>query len=827
MKKLKSFTLLLCATLFMLAACEKPEKDNENPPVVIEPGYGIVRFSLNGACDIPSLPQESIAITKEEAEVSTLDAIIFKEDRLDSLISLKHVNSEYSFKIQEGDYSMILVANASQDFAAQMEKMPSGIAKDEVLEQIKLSSTPAKNNGLLMRSKSVSFKVEEEEECQLGSIELTCPLVRVDLLSGVEGLSMIELTVKEAHTSMNLKGETFKEENNLVIKEFTKNGKPDEPAINTGVVYLFANENTEISLSYYYNTVASVSSQMGTNIHGYMILGFVANREKLLEITEIRAKMDEGYTPAFDTPLPEYKIGISLSGDATEKSPLINAAVIPYDYEFEVNNAYMVFFKNNSLYEVIAGERYGKNLYQATLYAADTYQLIVLANISEELAEELKNLPAESTDKNTVLAIIANQAPDVENQFLMITEPEFVGVYNDWTYQKMVTHRLASRIDIINGVPGMTIDKAVFENRAKNTTLSLADTQANMLETKDYTGFEGTGSLTDYPIYAGKIYTYKNNSSTNKPTITIHYTLNGTKGTKVIDFEQHNGIAANTLYSVVLAGDNLDANVRIENWTTGYDPVVGDKQTVMNMSLAINNFAQFNVKSFNGNTVTFCSENNSYDSSNPEASGQFLWEDSWKSGDTYTDAEGNAWRIPTREEMALIFPAENDYVMNFNKQNASKNFNETLPDVLFGYHSGGTGSSKFMNQKVRNTGNAPCVIYALRFKGTDQYAAYRYEMANCNFDADNAYLSVKVKALDKDDNIDIYKIVDKLSPDYWRENYVEYIIPLAGLNIKDSRGVSFNLWMAEAQNIFMTFFQQQFQTTSEGTYANIRMVKAN
>lgn len=828
---MRKFTFLsVClAVLLITAACEKPE-DEITPPPVPEAGEGVVKFSLEALTAPDGLPEGTIAVTFGETEITTLDAILFSNGKLDSCISLNHVNAEYSFSAKAGGYTMILVANADTAFYRQAAQfIPGETPAYDVINQLTVGACRTEDNGLPMISEEVTFSVDEEKETNLETIQLSCPVVRIDLLSGVDGLVMESLKFTNAHTRMSL-DRTLSQGESLTITDFQNTGTPENPAVNTGSVYLFPDAATEMRLSYSYDGESSeISASMGNDMSGAMIWGFMANRKTELDITEIKTTMNEGYLPVFDIPLTEFKVGGALMGEGTETSFLPDVQVEPFDYEFNVNNAWFVFLKNDMLYSFEEGERYGRNMYQTTLYESGDFKVMMIANASEDLIAELSELPTETTNLQTILSTVANQDPGTKDNFLMVTDIKDITVESVFKTNKFDTKRLSSRIDIINGVPGMTIDKIVFENHAASTTLETGEPRSEMLDTQEYTGFEGIGSMTDYPIYAGKIYTYQNNSATNPPVLTIHYSINGDSGTKEVGFEDFDGITAGKLYSVVLSGDNLDVLVQEENWATGYSPKVGNKQGIMNAALAVNHFAEFNVKSFNGSNISFCTSNNSPEEDDPQASGYFTWNEEWKTS-TYTSEDGSKWKVPSIDEMQLLIP-DTVYSMDFNSVKATKTTEETLPEQLFGDHKGGTGTSVFRNQK-NNYSMAGCVLYALRFKGTEQYAAYRYELINCDLDADDAYLNIKIKALAPDDNTDILYIADAVNPDFWQRDVIEYNIPLSGVKFDAgsepmTRGMSTTLWVNSNKYMMLTLRESSLMEAREGEHANIRMVRVD
>ena len=72
--------------------------------------------------------------------------------------------------------------------------------------------------------------------------------------------------------------------------------------------------------------------------------------------------------------------------------------------------------------------------------------------------------------------------------------------------------------------------------------------------------------------------------------------------------------------------------------------------------------------------------------------------------------------------------------------------------------------------------------YAVRFNGTNEYAAYKYEMM-CEEEGDDTtpaklYMSVKIKALPHNLNVSVYDVVE--NEEYWENDYIEICLPTVG-----------------------------------------------
>ena len=70
-------------------------------------------------------------------------------------------------------------------------------------------------------------------------------------------------------------------------------------------------------------------------------------------------------------------------------------------------------------------------------------------------------------------------------------------------------------------------------------------------------------------------------------------------------------------------------------------------------------------------------------------------------------------------------------------------------------------------------------VYAVRFKGTSQYAAYRWETCQINGNPLERYLSIKIKALPADSELTVDDVADNAS--FWRDGFIEFKFPRFGL----------------------------------------------
>lgn len=189
--------------------------------------------------------------------------------------------------------------------------------------------------------------------------------------------------------------------------------------------------------------------------------------------------------------------------------------------------------------------------------------------------------------------------------------------------------------------------------------------------------------------------------------------------------------------------------------------------------------------------------------------------------DAILTVDGEQYRIPTIGELQLLMPKDDRYVAD--NQNpepiwtkpsfggarwSGELFTETVymkngadylplvtesmddPTVAFTGESQIRVGSEPKQTFIDNTTGYYCdgtsedctaytrySCYAIRFKGSSQYSAYKWEPAVCD---ENGvyYVSVKIKALPEGFNLNVYDITDNYS--FWREGYIEIKIPYTG-----------------------------------------------
>ena len=316
---------------------------------------------------------------------------------------------------------------------------------------------------------------------------------------------------------------------------------------------------------------------------------------------------------------------------------------------------------------------------------------------------------------------------------------------------------------------------------------------------------------------------------------------------KTSDTREFVDVERNTLYTVVLGnGDPVTTNevkfsLRIEDWNVvDMDEAVDpdeDEQMKRNKALKVNMFTPFNAKSVDLGAKKI---NAFYDKldvavpANPKDV-YFTYTELQDAGLTaadavLTDGEGNEYRLPTEGELNLLLPMwteeadratvnkEKDgmYYPYWNDNSSTntfpyvtvetpftetiylKNGTDNLPDETHPadpeYTLKGESQLKVGTQTEQIAYPADLVtnvynirpVYGLRFKGTNQYAAYRWETCKIASDPLERYLSIRIKALHPQDNATT--IDDVADETFWQDGFIEFQFPASGYYSPENAG---------------------------------------
>ena len=314
---------------------------------------------------------------------------------------------------------------------------------------------------------------------------------------------------------------------------------------------------------------------------------------------------------------------------------------------------------------------------------------------------------------------------------------------------------------------------------------------------------------------------------------------------KTSDTKEFVDVERNTLYTVVLGnGDPVTTNevkfsLRIEDWNVvDMDEAVDpdeDEQMKRNKALKVNIFTPFNAKNVDpgAKKINAFFDKLAVSADDCPTDSYFTYTQLKDAGmmaadAVFTSPDGGKYRLPTEGELNLLLPmwTEEADRATVNKEkdglyhpywndNPSTNtlpfvtvatpFTETiylkngmdnLPDETHPadpeYTLKGQSQLKVGVQTEQiaypiNPGTDIYnlhPVYGLRFKGTSQYAAYRWETCKIAGNALERYLSIRIKALHPQDNATT--IDDVADEAFWKEGFIEFQFPASGYYVPEN-----------------------------------------
>ncbi len=336
--------------------------------------------------------------------------------------------------------------------------------------------------------------------------------------------------------------------------------------------------------------------------------------------------------------------------------------------------------------------------------------------------------------------------------------------------------------------------------------------------------------------YAAVRITYRVNDS--KGTVEVPFIRTEAGGAQTpVDIERNHLYTVVLGNGKPVTTNEVQFTFKVEDWNTVEmpeeigpgDPLDPKSQQKLNAALKVNMFTPFNAKSVDLGTKKI---NSFFDKLTVSADdcptdSYFTYTELKDAGLTaadavLTDGEGNEYRLPTEGELNLLLPMwteeadratvnkEKDgmYYPYWNDNSSTntfpyvtvetpftetiylKNGTDNLPDETHPadpeYTLKGESQLKVGTQTEQIAYPADLVtnvynirpVYGLRFKGTNQYAAYRWETCKIASDPLERYLSIRIKALHPQDNATT--IDDVADETFWQDGFIEFQFPASG-----------------------------------------------
>ena len=344
--------------------------------------------------------------------------------------------------------------------------------------------------------------------------------------------------------------------------------------------------------------------------------------------------------------------------------------------------------------------------------------------------------------------------------------------------------------------------------------------------------------------YAAVRITYRVNDS--KGTVEVPFIRTEAGGAQTpVDIERNHLYTVVLGNGKPVTTNEVQFTFKVEDWNTVEmpeeigpgDPLDPKSQQKLNAALKVNMFTPFNAKSVDLGTKKI---NSFFDKLTVSADdcptdSYFTYTELKDAGLTaadavLTDGEGNEYRLPTEGELNLLLPMwteeadratvnkEKDgmYYPYWNDNSSTntfpyvtvetpftetiylKNGTDNLPDETHPadpeYTLKGESQLKVGTQTEQIAYPADLVtnvynirpVYGLRFKGTNQYAAYRWETCKIASDPLERYLSIRIKALHPQDNATT--IDDVADETFWQDGFIEFQFPASGYYSPENAG---------------------------------------
>ncbi len=283
---------------------------------------------------------------------------------------------------------------------------------------------------------------------------------------------------------------------------------------------------------------------------------------------------------------PVSRVTFSLNGSGKTRTA---AATTSLGYEANIQNCYVVAYKNNKLTQTIkATATATANEFTADLLASGVLDIYFIANVEEgtgKLANAITALTVGS-QSSALEALTASQTPGeyqataTDGFFPMIGKVSATINTQDaggTNIGSVTVKRLAARIDIDDVMPTGFIISGVTVNSRYDQSLLVRNTGNVAM-----TGLGSVSNDNDYTFstlpYQGHIYLYEDMSASTE--LVLHGTYNGHNINPVVHFVDGSGdpvpVVRNHIYNIKLTGESLtetlqgvEATITVVDWTTG------------------------------------------------------------------------------------------------------------------------------------------------------------------------------------------------------------------------------------------------------------------
>ena len=194
--------------------------------------------------------------------------------------------------------------------------------------------------------------------------------------------------------------------------------------------------------------------------------------------------------PSAKTPGVHLRLTGAATGNTTSR-----ATVEAEEGEKTVNSLVAVLFDTHEgFYKTVSATCINEDTNEYTFIVEKdaTYDIWLVANASDKLKGELENIPEgtkmeDENGLNYLESITADQAPDEEGNFLMVSkysEKVTTHITESQSIGEVHMIRLAARFDLLNKAEGVTVTNIGFANRTVKSAVLTPNTMNNVWGTK-------------------------------------------------------------------------------------------------------------------------------------------------------------------------------------------------------------------------------------------------------------------------------------------------------------------------------------------------------
>lgn len=757
--------LSIAITLLFLLSGYSCQKDNMGAA-----SGNKITFTAGGSANIESEGE----VTPDDSEylMDKIYCIISRNNTITSIEEAKNNSGKYEVEIKDPAlYDLAFIANPSNGLLSTLQGTIN--SSSESLYDI-IYTLEAGNYTTMVSVNNTSVNIDGGEAKDLGEILFQRPVARIDILNAADNIIIKKAEITNKSISGNLFSSTdaSSEYATETIEDMNLEGNSQNPAYSTKSIYTLENN----------------SSEKRTNVR----------------ITY--AKYDEELTVdvPFDSGIKRnsrYVIAVCPEGNSNITANKVKT--------WNNEDAIIVNVNNDKPYEPVDNQ---EELNKAL--AINNFTIYNVKTITDDSVVEFYETTSMDANIESYFPWQANWETkiyrDAENNYYRVPDEDEISLLMPKTYRIIRFDEPGLAANVIENLPATIFDDKYSGGDGKSDFLSVQVHTGNVPNHVVYAiRFKNTPQVAAYRY---EWINYGNNNTEAYLEIKVKgIDQNQMPGINDIQkeeywedeyllynlpaggYEKEGSIICMGTYAFYWTSTSEDeesakalnffsctSDIYKHNKTNGLllklvktdkepEPEISQKE--LNDKLVINRFNPYNVASINEetaevtNTTKLPTDEGYLETDAP----LFSWNSEWAEK-IYTE-NGKQYRIPTKEEMTLVFPVDQYYVVLDAESSIQRDYVETLPDMMFSQvKNGGEGKSDFETVQEEDK----FITYAIRFMGTEQRAAYRYEIIRVS--EDNSYISVKVKGI-ADDYVSVDDIKDA---DYWSSEYIELTFPFLG-----------------------------------------------